>query len=63
MQTAAISRVAVPFMDLGWQWRQIRGRMDGIQGLILTHKLRRFDEWTKMRRAIARTYLSGFSCT
>jgi dTDP-4-amino-4,6-dideoxygalactose transaminase len=32
-------------------------RMDGIQGLILTHKLRRLDEWTEIRRAIAQTYL------
>src|SRR5262245_58214488 len=24
-------------------------RMDGIQGLILTHKLRRLNEWTQMR--------------
>lgn len=32
-------------------------RMAGIQGLILTHKLRRLDDWTKMRRALAQRYL------
>lgn len=32
-------------------------RMDAIQGLILNHKLRRLDEWTNMRRALARAYL------
>ncbi len=36
-------------------------RMDGIQGLILSHKLRRLDAWTDMRRAIARRYLDAFA--
>lgn len=36
-------------------------RMDGIQGLVLTHKLRRLDDWTDMRRTIARRYLDGLS--
>jgi dTDP-4-amino-4,6-dideoxygalactose transaminase len=34
-------------------------RMDGIQGLILLHKLRRLDDWTEERRAIAQRYLAA----
>lgn len=42
--------------DIGFNYR-----MDGIQGLILTHKLRHLGVWTGMRRAIARTYLKELS--
>lgn len=34
-------------------------RMEGIQGLVLDHKLRRLDEWTDARRYIARRYLDA----
>jgi dTDP-4-amino-4,6-dideoxygalactose transaminase len=36
-------------------------RMDGIQGLILTHKLRHLDTWTTMRRAAAHAYFAGLA--
>lgn len=36
-------------------------RMDGLQGLILSHKLRRLDAWTDLRRSIARRYLDAFA--
>jgi dTDP-4-amino-4,6-dideoxygalactose transaminase len=36
-------------------------RMDGIQGLILTHKLRRLEEWTRMRRTLAQAYFEGLA--
>jgi dTDP-4-amino-4,6-dideoxygalactose transaminase len=38
-------------------------RMDGIQGLILGHKLRRLDDWLEDRRAIACRYLNRLSDT
>jgi dTDP-4-amino-4,6-dideoxygalactose transaminase len=38
-------------------------RMDGIQGLILEHKLRRLDTWVEERRIIARRYLEALSDT
>jgi dTDP-4-amino-4,6-dideoxygalactose transaminase len=44
--------------ELGFNYR-----MDGIQGLILGHKLRRLDAWVEQRRAIARRYLDGLSDT
>ncbi|HET9393807.1 MAG TPA: DegT/DnrJ/EryC1/StrS family aminotransferase [Candidatus Rubrimentiphilum sp.] len=34
-------------------------RMEGIQGLILDHKLRRLDAWTAERKRIAKRYLEG----
>ena len=34
-------------------------RMEGIQGLVLDHKLRHLDAWTDERRAIAVRYLEG----
>jgi dTDP-4-amino-4,6-dideoxygalactose transaminase len=36
-------------------------RMDGIQGLILRHKLHHLDAWTDERRAIALRYLEGLA--
>jgi dTDP-4-amino-4,6-dideoxygalactose transaminase len=42
--------------DIGFNYR-----MDGIQGLVLYHKLRRLEEWTDMRRVIARKYLDAFA--
>lgn len=36
-------------------------RMDGIQGLILGHKLPFVDQWADQRRAIARRYLRAFA--
>lgn len=35
-------------------------RMEGIQGLVLDHKLRRLPEWTKQRQRIATRYLEAF---
>jgi dTDP-4-amino-4,6-dideoxygalactose transaminase len=40
--------------ELGFNYR-----MDGIQGIILSHKLRRLDAWTEQRRSIARRYDVG----
>src|SRR5262249_53303654 len=34
-------------------------RMDGLQGVVLRHKLRRLDEWTRRRHALARRYRQG----
>jgi dTDP-4-amino-4,6-dideoxygalactose transaminase len=34
-------------------------RMEGIQGLVLDHKLRRLDAWTAERQRLARRYLDG----
>lgn len=42
--------------ELGFNYR-----MEGIQGLILSHKLRRLPAWTDLRRAIARRYLDGLA--
>ena len=36
-------------------------RLDGLQALILSHKLRRLDAWTADRRAIADRYRAGLS--
>lgn len=36
-------------------------RMEGIQGLVLFHKLRRLEAWTEQRRAIARRYIEGLA--
>jgi dTDP-4-amino-4,6-dideoxygalactose transaminase len=36
-------------------------RMDGLQGLVLYHKLRRLEAWTQMRRSIARRYLNALA--
>lgn len=36
-------------------------RMEGIQGLVLNHKLRRLDQWTAERRVIAHQYQQGLS--
>ena len=38
-------------------------RMDGIQALVLGHKLRRLDAWTDQRRAIAGRYAQGLADT
>jgi dTDP-4-amino-4,6-dideoxygalactose transaminase len=35
-------------------------RMDGIQGLVLSHKLPLLEAWTKERRRIARRFHDGF---
>jgi dTDP-4-amino-4,6-dideoxygalactose transaminase len=40
--------------ELGFNYR-----MEGIQGLVLGHKLSRLDTWTNQRRAIARRYEAG----
>jgi dTDP-4-amino-4,6-dideoxygalactose transaminase len=42
--------------ELGFNYR-----MDGIQGIILNHKLRRLDAWTEQRRSIARRYDVGLA--
>jgi len=42
--------------ELGFNYR-----MEGIQGLILTHKLARLDRWTDERRDIARRYCAGLA--
>jgi dTDP-4-amino-4,6-dideoxygalactose transaminase len=42
--------------ELGFNYR-----MDGIQGIILSHKLRRLDAWTEQRRSIARRYDVGLA--
>ncbi len=42
--------------ELGYNYR-----MDGIQGLVLRHKLARLDEWTDMRRHIAALYRDGLA--
>jgi dTDP-4-amino-4,6-dideoxygalactose transaminase len=34
-------------------------RMEGIQGLVLDHKLKHLDDWTNDRRAFAKQYLEG----
>ncbi len=44
--------------ELGFNYR-----MDGIQGLVLSHKLVRLEQWTAQRRAIARRYLDELSDT
>lgn len=36
-------------------------RMDGLQGLVLGHKLPRLDDWTNQRRAIAARYHAAFA--
>lgn len=36
-------------------------RMDGIQGLVLTEKLRHLHAWTSLRRAVARQYLDALA--
>jgi dTDP-4-amino-4,6-dideoxygalactose transaminase len=38
-------------------------RMDGIQALVLGHKLKRLDDWTDQRRAIAARYAQGLADT
>ena len=38
-------------------------RMDGIQALVLGHKLKRLDDWTAQRRAIAARYAEALSDT
>jgi dTDP-4-amino-4,6-dideoxygalactose transaminase len=38
-------------------------RMDGIQALVLGHKLKRLDDWTNQRRAIAARYAQALSDT
>ena len=43
--------------------RLVNYRMDGIQGLILGHKLRRLDAWLDERRAVARRYLGNYQHT
>jgi dTDP-4-amino-4,6-dideoxygalactose transaminase len=42
--------------ELGFNYR-----MEGIQGLILGHKLLRLDAWTEQRRSIARRYDAGLA--
>lgn len=42
--------------ELGFNYR-----MEGIQGLALSHKLHHLDEWTNLRKHIAKKYLSGLS--
>ena len=42
--------------ELGFNYR-----MEGIQGLVLTHKLKRLDAWTNERRTIAKRYLEGLA--
>jgi dTDP-4-amino-4,6-dideoxygalactose transaminase len=42
--------------ELGFNYR-----MDGIQGLVLNHKLSHLDAWTDERRAIARSYDEGLA--
>jgi dTDP-4-amino-4,6-dideoxygalactose transaminase len=42
--------------ELGFNYR-----MEGIQGLILRHKLSRLDAWTEQRRSIARRYDAGLT--
>jgi dTDP-4-amino-4,6-dideoxygalactose transaminase len=44
--------------ELGFNYR-----MEGIQGLILAHKLRRLEQWTEERRGIAERYLAGLAGT
>jgi len=34
-------------------------RMEGLQGLVLDHKLKHLDDWTNERRAFAKRYLEG----
>ncbi len=36
-------------------------RMDGLQGLVLSHKLRHIDAWTEQRRALAARYENGLA--
>ena len=36
-------------------------RMDGIQGVVLRHKLKRIDSWTARRKELAKRYQSGLS--
>lgn len=38
-------------------------RMDGIQALVLGHKLKRLDDWTDQRRALAARYAQGLADT
>lgn len=38
-------------------------RMDGIQALVLGHKLKRLDEWTEQRRALAARYAQALADT
>jgi dTDP-4-amino-4,6-dideoxygalactose transaminase len=42
--------------ELGFNYR-----MEGFQGLILSHKLSRLDVWTEQRRSIARRYDAGLA--
>ena len=42
--------------ELGFNYR-----MDGIQGLILSHKLKRLDRWTEERRLVAERYRAAFA--
>jgi len=42
--------------ELGFNYR-----MDGIQGLVLSHKLRELDAWTDERRRIAQDYFAGLA--
>jgi dTDP-4-amino-4,6-dideoxygalactose transaminase len=44
--------------ELGFNYR-----MEGIQALVLLHKLRRLDAWTEERRRVARRYLAGLAGT
>ncbi|MCI0570212.1 MAG: DegT/DnrJ/EryC1/StrS family aminotransferase [Myxococcaceae bacterium] len=41
-------------VELGFNWR-----MDGIQGAVLSVKLKRLEQWNARRRAIAARYLAG----
>ena len=42
--------------ELGFNYR-----MEGIQGLVLGHKLSRLDAWTEQRKSIARRYDTGLA--
>jgi dTDP-4-amino-4,6-dideoxygalactose transaminase len=44
--------------ELGFNYR-----MEGLQGLVLQHKLRRLDAWTDERRMIAQRYVAGLADT
>jgi dTDP-4-amino-4,6-dideoxygalactose transaminase len=40
----------------------INSRMDGMQGLFLTEKLKHLDDWTNQRITLAEIYQSGMEC-